>query len=789
MLKNYLKMTWRNTKRQKLYSGINLVGLSIAMVCIAFIVVWIRNELSYDRFHAHADSLYRILIGRGSPTFTPLAQAVKDEIPEAVQATRYRPIGNRHVKRGDRALSEDRFCVADPSFFSMFTFSFIKGSPDNALEDPLSIVMTEEMAEKLFRGEDPMGGTIRVEDRFDFKVSGVVKSIPRNSHLQFDLLAPFPFLHDLWGEDLDSWEGASHLTYVQLQEGSDPEVVSQKISELVARHTGNDEIEMNLYPVTRLHLAEFPLWLDSEQGSMRYVFLFSATALFILIIACINFMNLTTARSAVRAREVGIRKTLGGTEKSLMLQFLVESIVLATVSLILALIMAVVFRPIVNNLLGMQFTAGIFSHPEIILGLFGIAVLAGFLSGIYPAFILSSFSPSKVLRGTVTAVGRVKYPLRMGLIVLQFSLSIILLIGASVVHRQLEYVRDFDLGFNRENIICMPATGSLLRRIAPAGNELLGHPGVVSLSLTNTLPGRAETASPMVSWEGKDPNSLVRFEVIYADLGFQDTFDLTFLQGHYFSRERLSELRTGIIVNEAAVRAMGISPEEAIGKKLINIPVSSSREERNGSIIGVVQDFHSRSLHYNIRPLIIKFALTTQDNLSIRIAAGKVSETLEFLRKVWAKYSPDYPLSFRFLDDILNDFYRSEQRMGELFNLFALIAVLTSSLGLFGLASNMAERRTKEIGIRKALGASEARIVGLLSKEFLILLVAANILALPTAYYFMSRWLQNFAFRINLGWVTFLFSGVLVMLIALGTIGYRSFEASRANPVDSLRYE
>jgi len=789
MLKNYLKMAWRNTKKQKLYSGINLVGLSIGMVCIVFILLWLQNELSSDRFHEHADSLYRILIGQGSPTFTPLAAAVKAEIPEAVQATRYRPIGNRHVKYGEKALSEDRFCVADPAFFSMFSFPFVKGSPDNALTDPFSIVITEEMADKLFGRVDPMGEILRVEDRFDFKVSGVLKNIPRNSHLQFDILAPFPFIHDLWGENLDSWEGASHLTYVQLQKGSDPESVGHKISELVARHTGSEKIEMNLHPVPRLHLADFPLWLDSEQGSMRYVYLFSATALFILIIACINFLNLTTARSLVRAREVGIRKAIGGTQKNLRFQFLFESVLLAAVSLILALIMAVLLMPVVNNLLGMQFRAGVFSNPAIILGLLGITVLSGFISGIYPAFILSSFSPSRVLRGTVSAVGKKRYPLRMFLVVVQFSLTIILLIGASVVHKQMKHVRNYDLGFNKENVICMPATGSLLRRIAPAGDELQSYPGIVSLSLTNTLPGRAETASTMINWEGKDPNSLVRFEAIYADLGFQDTFGLSFLQGHYFSRERISELRTGIVVNEAAVRALGISPEDALGKKLINIPVSSSREERNGTIIGVVKDFHSRSLHNTIRPLILKFALSTQDNLSIRIAAGKVSETLEFLGNIWTKYSPDYPLNFRFLDDILNDFYRSEQRMGKLFNLFALIAIFTSCLGLFGLASNMAERRRKEIGIRKTLGASEAKIVGLLSKEILIILAAANAIALPASYYFMNRWLENFAFRTNLGWITFVLTSAVVIFIALGTVGYRSFIASKTNPVDSLRYE
>lgn len=788
MFRNYLRTAFRNMLKQKGVSLIHLIGFSMGLACVLFILLWVRDELSYDRFHEKADNLYRVLLGTGSPTFTPLAPALREELPEAIEATRYRPIGPRLVKHGEKASNNNRFSVADPSFFKMFTFPFAEGSPDSALAGPSSIVITERMAAILFGSEDPMGKTINVEDRFDFQVAGVLKDIPANSHIQFDVLAPFPFINSLWGEDLDGWGGASHLTYVEIREGSDPDSVSRKISGIVARHTGKDGIEMNLYPVTKLHLAGFPMWLDTPQGSMRYVILFSAAAVLLLLIACANFLNLTTARAAARAREVGVRKAAGASQRDLVMQFLFESMLLSAFSLALAVAAVAFLMPVVNNILGKSMGLAILGAPWTLAGLVGLAVVTGLLSGAYPALFISSFPPARALKGAVAFVGKKRYPLRSVLVVAQFALTIVLLVSASVVGRQLRFIRNHDLGFQKENIICMPATGSLLRRISAAANELIGYPGIESISLSSTLPGRNETTSSSVTWEGKNPDELVRFEAIWADLGFQETFSMTFLAGGYFSRERPSELRSGIVVNEAAVRAMGLTPETAIGRQLINVP-TSSREDGNGTIIGVVKNFHSRSLHNEIRPLILRFALNAQDNLSIRIRADRLTETLDFLAGVWAKYSSDYPLNFRFFDDTLDDFYRSERRMGRLFNIFSLIAVLTSCLGLFGLAANTAERRTKEIGIRKTLGASETKIVRLLSKEFVILLGAANLLAWPAAYAFMNRWLENFAFRTTPGWVVFLLSGALVSFIALGTVAFHSVRAARANPVDSLRYE
>jgi putative ABC transport system permease protein len=788
MFRNYWRTALRNMLKQKGSSLIHLLGFSVGIACVLFILLWVRDELSYDRFHANADGLYRVLLGTGSPTFAPLGPALKAELPEALEATRYRPIGPRLVKHGEKASNNNRFAVADPSFFKMFSFAFVKGTPDSALAGPSSIVITEGMAAKLFGGEDPMGKTLNVEDRFDFQVAGILKDLPSNSHIRFDVLAPFPFINALWGEDLDSWGGASHLTYVEIPRGSDPAAVGRKISEIAARHTGRDDFELNLYPVTRLHLAEFPMWLDTPQGSMRYVVLFSGAAALLLFIACVNFLNLTTARAAVRAREVGVRKTVGATRKDLVGQFLFESWLLTTASLALAVAAVAALMPVVNKVLEKRMGLAFLGEPWALAGLAGLAALTCLLSGAYPAMFISAFPPSRVLKGAPASVGRKRRPLRSVLVVAQFALTIVLIISAAVVGRQLRFIRNHALGFEKENIISMPATGSLLRRISAAANELAGYSGIESISLSSTLPGRNETTSSEVTWEGKDPDELVRFEAIWADLGFQDTFAMTFLAGDYFSRERPSELRSGIVVNEAAVRVMGLTPETAVGRQLLNVP-ASSRQDPNGTIIGVVKDFHSRSLHNDIRPLLLRFAIYPQDNLSIRIKAGRLRETLDFLAGVWARYSSDYPLEYRFFDDILDDFYRSEKRMGRLFNIFSLIAILTSCLGLFGLAANAAEQRTKEIGIRKTLGASETKIVTLLSREFVVLLGAANLLAWPTAHVLMSRWLGNFAFRTTLGWPAFLLSGVLVSLAALGTVSFHSVRAARANPVDSLRYE
>ena len=788
MFSNYLRTAVRNLLKQKTSSLIHLLGFSVGIACVLFILLWVRDELSYDRFHDRADNLYRVLLGTGSPTFTPLAPALKDELPEAVEATRYRPIGPRLVKYGEKGSHNNRFAVADPAFFEIFTFSFVGGTPSSALAGPSSIVITEGMAAKLFGSEDPVGKILNVEDRFDFEVTGVLKDLPANSHIQFDVLAPFSFLNRLWGEDLGSWGGASHLTYVELRKGSDPEAVARKISGIVARHTGNEELEMNVYPVIRLHLADFPMWLDTPQGSMRYVIIFSSAAVLLLLIACVNFLNLTTARASARAREVGVRKAAGAGQKDLVGQFLFESTLLSSLSLGLAVVAVVAMMPAVNNILGKRMSPAVFGEPWILVGLVALAVLTGFLSGAYPALIISSFSPAQALRGSPVSFGKKRYSLRAVLVIAQFALTIVLLVSASVVGRQLRFIRNHELGFHKENIISMPATGSLLQRISAAENELASYPGVESITLSSTLPGRNETTSSAVTWKGKDPDELVRFEAIWADLGFQETFDMTFLAGNYFSRQRLSELRSGIVVNEAAVRAMGLTPETAIGRELMNIP-PSSRDAENGTIIGVVKDFHSRSLHDAIRPLIIRFALNAQDNLSIRIRADQLRETLDFLAGIWAKYSPDYPLDFRFFDDIIDDFYRAEKRMGRLFSIFSLIAILTSCLGLFGLAANAVEQRKKEIGIRKILGASELTILRLLNREFLALIGAANLIAWPAAYYFMNRWLENFAFRTDPGWLVFLLSGTLVTLIALGTVAIHSFKAARTNPVDSLRYE
>ncbi len=788
MFHNYLRTAIRNMLKQKANSMVHLLGFSVGIASVLFILLWVRDELSFDRFHDRADHLYRVLLGTGSPTFAPLAEALKNELPEAAGTARYRPIGPRLVKHGERASHNNRFAVADPDFFEIFSFPFAKGSPASALAGPSSIVITEGIAAQLFGSEDPMGKTLNVEDRFDFEVTGVLEDLPANSHIRFDVLAAFPFLNRLWGEDLESWGGASNLTYIELRRGSDPEAVGRKISGIVARHTGNEEIEVNLYPVTKLHLAEFSMWLDTPQGSMRYVILFSAAAVLLLLIACVNFLNLTTARASARAREVGVRKAAGASQKDLIVQFLFESTIISTLSLGLAVVAVILMTPAVNDILGKRMNAAAFGEPWIIAGLVGLAVCAGLLSGAYPAVFISSLPPARVLKGAPVTVVKRRYPLRAVLVIAQFALTIVLLASASIVGRQLRFIRSHDLGFHKENIITMPATGSLLRRISAAANELAGYPGIESFTLSSTLPGRNETTSSEVTWEGKDPEKLVKFEAIWADLGFQQTFDMNFLAGDYFSRERLSELRSGIVVNEAAVRAMGLTPDTAIGCEVANIP-TSSREDRNGTIIGVVKDFNSRSLHNDIRPLIIRFALTAQDNLSIRVRDDRLQDTLDFLAGVWTKYSSDYPLDFRFFDDVLDDSYRAEKRMGRLFHVFAIIAILTSCLGLFGLAANTAERRTKEIGIRKTLGASEIKVVRLLSQEFLILLSAANLIAWPAAYYLMNRWLENFAFRTTLGWSAFFLSGTLVTLIALGTVGFHSVRAARTNPVDSLRYE
>lgn len=793
MFRNNFKVAVRHLKKDRAYSTINIFGLGIGMACCMMILLWVQDELGFDRFHENAAQLHRVLYQSGeerySSTCSPLAAAVESELSEVSMATRYRPIGKRLIRYADTSIRCERFCLTDPRFFQMFTFPFIQGDVSNALSSPSDVVLTRKMADRIFGDEDPLGKTIQVEGRFDFQVTGILENIPRNSHIQFDVLARFEFLKSLWGEDLSSWGSNSHITYVRLRPGSDPEAVGERIDAVYQKNVPQAKGTLNLFPLTGIHLASIGMWVDEPSGSRTHVLIFSIIAGFILLIACINFINLTTARSMKRAREVGVRKTIGARRQDLIRQFFGESLLSAGLAFLLAVLLVPVLLPFLNNLAGKQMTAALMGDLPFIGGMIVIALATGLFSGSYPALFLASFKPVTALRALPGTGVTSRTTLRKGLVVLQFAISVFLIIGTFIISAQLRFIQRQDLGFNREGILTMPVTMAFLQQISPAGAEILQNPHIASLTLSNTLPGQRESTTSQIGWDGKDPDQTVRMELFWADLQFLETFGMEMAEGRFFSRSHVSELRNGIVINQTAAKAMGFIDESPLGKRMTNTPSGFSSQGQDATIIGVVKDFHTRSLHFPIEPLVIKYASYPQDNLSIRIRAGAIPEALDFLRGVWERTAPDFGFEFRFFDEVLDGLYRSEVRMGRLFRIFGGLAVLISCLGLFGLAAYSAQLKTKEIGIRKIFGASESNVILGQSRDFILLVLVSLLAAFPAAYLVGRKWLEGFAYRMRLDLWIFLVAGLLAMGIAFLTVSLQIWRAARADPVDCLRYE
>ncbi|MGB2763215.1 MAG: ABC transporter permease [Candidatus Aminicenantaceae bacterium] len=785
MLKNYLKIALRNIKRHKGYSFINIVGLAIGMACCILILLWVQDELSYDRFHENADDIYRVIqdinFTDHSTTWTitqgPLGPSLKENFPEVINATRITGRGLRLTYK-KKNFDED-VGMADCSIFEMFTFPLVKGDPSTALSDPFSMVMTEEMAKKYFGDEDPIGKTIKADNQWDFQVTGVLKKVPRNSHLQFDFLIPFIFGREL-NYTVDRWGNSQFRTYVQLPKGVPAQEVIQKISGyLYEKPTIEKDARLNLQPLTRIHLHsnyEF----DSAHGDITYVTIFSIIAFFILLIACINFMNLATARSGNRAREVGIRKVVGAYKTDIIKQFYGESILLAFIAQIFALIMVWLLLPAFNNLSAKELSMNITGNLLVLLGLLGIALITGIISGSYPALFLSSFHPVRVLKGSSFS-GSKGSLFRKILVVFQFSLTILLIICTTGVYNQLTYMQNRKLGYDKEHMIYMGMRREMQANFESVKNELLQNPNIVRVTASSNVPTYGYSFSNSLwRWEGQNPDEETLMRAVFINLDYFKTFGMEVIEGRSYSKEFSTDATESIIVNEEAVKAMGM--ESPIGKRL-------SLGEDNFKIIGVVKNYHFRSLRQKIDPLILIYDTESSWILFAKLKSENIPKTIGYIENIWKKFTPGYPFNYRFLDEALDRLYRSEQRIGTLFKYFSGLAILISCLGLLGLASFMAERRTKEIGIRKVLGASVSNIILLLSKEFTKWVIVANIIAWPVGYFAIKKWLQSYAYATNIVLWSFILSGVVALLIALVTVSYQSIKAALANPVDSLRYE
>ena len=785
MFRNYLKTALRNIKRHKGYSLINIVGLAVGMACCILILLWVQDELSFDRFHENADGIYRVLqdinFADHSTTWAitqgPLGPSLKEDFPEIINATRITGRGLR-LTYNDKSYDEG-VSMADGSIFEMFTFPLVKGDPATALSDPFSIVLTEEMAAKYFGDEDPIGKTIKANNQWDFQVTGVMKNVPSNSHLEFDFLIPFIFGREL-NYTVDRWGNSQFRTYVQLAKGVPAQEVIQKISGyLFEKPTIEKDARLNLQPLTRIHLYSNYEY-DSAHGDITYVTLFSLIAFFILLIACINFMNLATARSGNRAKEIGMRKVSGANKADIIRQFYGESTLLAFISLLLAVVLVWLLLPVFNNLAAKELSLDITGNLSILLGLLCIAILTGIISGSYPAFFLSAFQPVMVLKGLRLSSSKGSL-FRKTLVVFQFSLTILLIICTIGVYDQLNYMRNRKLGYDKEHMIYFGMRGDMREKFDTVKNELLQNPNILGVTAASNVPTYGYYFSNSLwRWEGQNPDEETLMRAVLIDFDYFKTFGMEITEGRSFSKEFPTDATEAIMVNEEAVKAMGM--ESPIGKRL-------SLQDENFKIIGVVKNYHFRSLQQEIEPLILVYYASYCRVLFARLKSDQIPQTIGYIENAWKKFAPGYPLNYRFLDEALDRLYRSEQRIGTLFRYFSILAILISCLGLLGLASFMAEQRTKEIGIRKVLGATASNIVALLSKEFTKWVIVANIFAWPIAYFALSKWLQSYAYKTNIALWSFVLSGALALLIALATVSYQSIKAALANPADSLRYE
>ncbi len=775
MFSNYLKITLRNIRRHKAYSFINIAGLALGIACCVLIMLWVQDELSYDRFHENVEDLYVATFSNGSiVTPTALAPFLRAEYPEVQHASRLEGMGRNLLRYGNTQIYQEGGILVDPDFLRMFTLRFLRGDEEAALNDPRSVLLSEEVAKKLFRAEEPLGQTVVLGASTPLKVTGVFADYPSNSHIQFDYIIPLE-LSKTWNRDLDTWDRNNIRSYVQLRPGTDPRSVDAKISGVVERHRPQDQRPLSLQPVTRLYLNPF-----QHTGRIVYVYLFSALAFFTLLIACINFINLTTARSLTRAKEIGIRKTVGAFRSQLVRQFFGESMFLTFIAFAVGIGLVLLFLPKFNSLTGKDFSGLLLLRRDVFLGMLGIVLFTVFIAGNYPAFLLSRFQPVNVLGGKPVSGSRGK-TFRKALVVVQFSLSVFLILGTLVIFRQVRFLRERPVGYNKDNVVIFGVGSRFRQDITTVKAELLSNPDILSVTLTDVAPYRWQSNAGVgdVDWEGKS-NQQVKMVMTSVDYDFLETFQLEMEEGRFFSREFTTDPEDAFVVNAAAVRAMEM--ENPVGKWL-------KVWDFNNRIIGVVKDYHFESLHNEIIPMAMRIDPNWHSQACVRIAPHRVPDTLAVLEAKWKEFYPEYPFEYRFLDDTLKNLYRSEYTIGEIVTTFTLLALFISCLGIFGLSSYTAERRTKEIGIRKVLGASVSSVVRYLSQEFFLLVAIANILVWPVAYFVLRKWLQAFAYQITISWWTFVLTGVFVLVVSLLTSGLQVIRAARADPVKALRYE
>jgi putative ABC transport system permease protein len=795
MIRNYLKTAWRNILGNKFYASINVAGLTVGLVVGMFMLLWVQDELSYDKFNSKADNIYKIGIVGGTGIskqifnniIAPVATFAKNEVPQVQDAVRIMTLGSAPFRYKDKVFYEDNFAFADPSYFSVFDFNLIKGDKNHPFQDNSSVVITEEMAKKYFGTEDPIGKVVTLGQDEQLKVTGVIPNYPENSSFKYRILMPLSRFNDLayiknkktydnktFISSMDAdWSMFGFQTYLLLKPGTKVDVVAleKKLQAIHERNKPEDApVPYLTQPLLKMHLYQ----ADGTDGGFSTVRTFGIVALMILVIACINYVNLSTARSMLRAKEVSMRKIIGAGKLQLFIQFMAETTLLFAIAAVFAFALMFVLLPYYNQFSGKELSLGLSNYN--IWACIGLTLLGTLTaSSIYPALLLSSFEPLKALKGRVT-VGIGNAAFRRVLVVLQFSVSIVLIIGTLIIGGQLKYIREKNLGYDKENVLSFSMRNGMIPHYDVIKNELQKNPAVLSVTRAgrDIITGGSSTGDN--DWDGKPANSNMWFNQVYADKDLIGFFKMNIKEGAGFTGAVADS--SHFIINETAMKEMGLT--NPIGKRLRVQTV-------NGTIIGVVKDFHFTTIHHKIEPAVFQYKPNDCWKVYIKTTGAGAQSAITSAQAIWKQYNNDLPFNYAFLDESFKKLYTDDQRTGSLFNMFSAIAIVISSLGLFGLATYSAQVKTREIGIRKVLGASVSRIIGLLATEFMVLIVIAIVIAVPVGWYAMNAWLQDFAYKVNITWVVFMLAGGGATLIALATISIQSVKAAIANPVKSLK--
>ena len=811
MFRNYLPVAVRHLNRQKGYASINVMSLALGIACALLILLYIRDELSYDRYHEKANRIYRVIseerdrdqVIRTAEVMMPTVKFMREDFPEVEDMVRFVPPGNAWmIKYGDRGFYERNFYLADSSVFNVFDVPLITGDPRTALAGIDKVVLSESIARKYFGDENPMGKILDAEGSFHFEVTGVMRDLPANTHFGFDILAAFRIQEHYSPNPADVWDWRKSYSYVLLREGSDPGELEAKLPDFVEKYVGDrydgesSTLTLRLQPVTDIHLHSHLERELAPNSDVRYVYLFGAIAVFIILIACINFMNLATARSAGRAAEIGLRKTFGAARGQVIRQFISESMIMTGLAVCVALLLALLSLPWFNLLTGKSLSLDADTTWFALGAVVAIGAVVGFVSGSYPALYLSGLAPVRALSG-LRSPGAGNVTIRRVLVVGQFVISIALIICTGVVYSQLDFIRARNMGLNSDQVVAVPQTfAPVVVKSSVYKARLKEIPAVTNVSMNFLLPGHKNAAAPIKARRrGQDESSTIDMYQAWVDDDFIEIFGIELVAGRNFDSAFPGDwTATGaVVVNEAAVDRLGYaSAGEALGKEIEGlqelITDSDERGELRPSIVGVVRDFHYAALYEPIEPLVL-FPNYPGGYAMIKIDAGRMSEGLSAIEEAWHEVNPDWAFEYFFVEDTFARLHEAEERFARIFVSFAVLAVIIACLGLVGLSSFTAERRRKEIGVRKVLGASPSSLIALLSSEFVRLVILANALAWPVAYLAMSTWLDNFAYRVDLGWTTFILAGTIAMAIALLTVSFQALRAATANPVESLRME